>query len=55
MQKPPGARQRYDGRLSTPSACFRSVQVLTAFSRFDCWTNIFSLRHGIQVSRNVPI
>lgn len=31
MQKPPGARQLYDGRVSTPSACFRSVQVLPLF------------------------
>src|SRR5580700_3246542 len=43
MQEPPGARQRYYGRLSTPSTCFRIRQVLTAFSRFDCWTNILQL------------
>jgi hypothetical protein len=36
-RKPPGAMLRYDGRLTTPSACLRIVQVLTAFSRFGCW------------------
>src|SRR5579863_1286713 len=43
MQKPPGARERYDGRLSTPSACFRILQVLTSFSRFDLLDEYFQL------------
>jgi hypothetical protein len=33
-KEPPGAMVRYDGRLTTPSACLRILQVLTAF-RFD--------------------
>jgi hypothetical protein len=50
MQKPPGARQRYDRRLSTPSAYFGVVQVLTAFSRFGCWGG--QLGFGISSANN---
>jgi hypothetical protein len=32
----------YDGRLTTPSACLRIVQLLTAFSLLDCWTGNWS-------------
>jgi hypothetical protein len=59
-QEPPGAMLRYHGRLTTPSACPHIVLVLTASSRFGCWTvnydwNMFSLQHDIRCSRNVLI
>ena len=30
-KKPPGAMLRYDGRLTTPSACLRIVKGFTVF------------------------
>ena len=52
-KKPPGAMLRYDGRLSTPSACLRIVQVLTVFRALVAGGsigvgNIVSLQHEIE-------
>jgi hypothetical protein len=55
-KEPPGAILRYDGRLSTPSACSRIVQVLKTFLLLltlhgqSGFCNIFQLQCDFQVA-----